>query len=71
VPDYRVKSKFGKEFLIEAEPLGSDLWRKDSGANQVMDWLDRRSFNVDIGIATNGFEWILLYYDNSSKEIKN
>ncbi|ADT85187.1 Eco57I restriction-modification methylase domain-containing protein [Thermococcus barophilus] len=69
-PDYRVKSIFGEEILIEAEPLGSNLYKKGSGVNQVIEWLDRRSFNVDIGIATNGFEWILLYYDNTSKEIK-
>lgn len=68
-PDYGIKINEEK-IMIEAEPLASDLEQKGHGAKQVAEWLDRRSFGIDVGIATNGLEWILLKWDDVSKSIK-
>jgi len=63
IPDYRV-SVFNKEIFIDVEPLGSDF-----NKHQVKEWLIINSY-ADIGIATNGLEWILLHYDDTIKEIR-
>lgn len=49
--------------LVEAEPLNKDLNIKGSGVEQVESWLEKRSFEADYGIATNGFTWILIIYN--------
>lgn len=71
-PDYMSKTNNG--VLIEAEPLGKDLRKNEnSGLNQVYEWLDSIQTREEVGIATNGIQWILVYKDsknNTLSEIK-
>ena len=71
-PDYTIKPKNqGKPiFYVEAEPLNTDLYSKDRGISQVRDWLLSRASKTDYGIATNGFQWILLKFDTVSAQSK-
>ncbi|MFD1684275.1 Eco57I restriction-modification methylase domain-containing protein [Halobellus litoreus] len=49
--------------LIEAEPLNKKLEQQKHGTGQVKDWLGKRHFEADFGIATDGMRWILIRYD--------
>ena len=57
--------------LIEAEHLGSDLWAPKKGVNQVKGWIMAKSVDTDYGIATDGFQWILLKYDKTARRIED
>lgn len=75
-PDYTIRPKNQDKpvFYVEAEPLSTDLHRKGCGVSQVEEWLLSRASKTDYGIATNGFEWILLKFDTTSsrsREILN
>lgn len=59
-----------EKILVEAEPLNKDLNAKYCGIHQVGTWLEKRSFEADYGIATNGFQWILLKYDSEEYKLK-
>lgn len=60
-----------ERILIEAEPLNKDLFNvKGQGVEQVKSYLEKRSFRADLGIATNGFEWVLIKYDTKSYNFK-
>ncbi len=61
-PDYRIDIKGG--ILIEAEHFGKDLNESGSGLNQVYEWLDSIATTQEVGIATNGLIWYLLYKHN-------
>ncbi len=52
--------------LIEAEPVNKNLHSREHGAGQVKDWLGRREFESDFGIATDGLRWMLIRYDPDS-----
>lgn len=52
-----------EKILVEAEPLGKNLFRVGVGVKQVGGYLDIRSFNSEIGIATNGIKWVLVKYN--------
>lgn len=52
-----------KRLVIEAEPIGKGLDHSDHGLGQVREWLGRRRFRADYGIATDGIRWILVKYD--------
>lgn len=52
-----------ERLLFEAEPLGKRLHQQRHGVGQVQDWLERRQFAADFGIATDGLRWVLLKYD--------
>ena len=67
-PDYTIRPKNQDRpvFYVEAEPLSTDLHRKGCGISQVEEWLLSRASKTDYGIATNGFEWILLKFDTAS-----
>jgi len=67
-PDYtiRPKKKDKPIFYIEAEPFNIDLKSKDHGIFQVEEWLLSRASKTDLGIATNGLEWRLLKFDDTS-----
>lgn len=72
-PDYKIRPK-GKDkplLLVEAEPLSKDLFNnKKTGINQVSDWLLSKASGTEYGIATNGFEWVVIKFDASSNKGK-
>ncbi|MGC8981952.1 MAG: Eco57I restriction-modification methylase domain-containing protein [Minisyncoccia bacterium] len=68
-PDYEFIIN-DEKILFEAETIGSDLNKPKSGINQVQDWLNYKSINSNIGVATNGLEWVLLYFDEIDKKVK-
>ncbi len=55
--------------LIEAEPLNKDLQAKNTGIDQVRKWILSKKTQTDFGIATNGFQWIMLKFDNDTLQI--
>jgi len=55
---------------VEAKPLNTDLYGKGQGVSQIREWLISRASRTDYGIATNGFEWILLKFDAVSVQSK-
>ena len=52
-----------EKILVEAEPLGKNLFKVGVGVKQLAGYLDIRSFNSEIGIATNGLNWVLVKYN--------
>ena len=71
-PDYIIRPK-GQEnpiFYVEAEPFNSDLYSEGRGVSQVKNWLLSRASKTDYGIATDGFQWILLKFDTASAQSK-
>ncbi|AUG49534.1 hypothetical protein BVU17_18300 (plasmid) [Haloarcula taiwanensis] len=52
-----------ERLLIEAEPLNKPLDQEAHGIGQVKDWLEKRHFAADFGIATDGVRWVLIKYD--------
>jgi type I restriction-modification system DNA methylase subunit len=68
--DYILKVD-NERILVEAEPLNKQLFEvKEQGVEQVKSNLEKRSFKADLGIATNGFEWVLLKYDEINYNCK-
>lgn len=61
--DYKLKSKNGNVILVESEPINKNLNQTGCGVKQVSGYLEIRSFRADLGIATDGFKWILIKYD--------
>jgi len=72
-PDYTIRPKDQEKpiFYVEAEPFNTDLYSKNHGVSQVKDWLLSRASKTDYGIATDGFEWVLLKFDTTSAQSKN
>lgn len=58
-----VDSVESERLLVEAEPLNKKLDQERHGIGQVKDWLGKRQFDSDFGIATDGLRWVLLRYD--------
>ena len=52
-----------EKILVESEPLGKNLFKVGVGVKQLAGYLDIRSFNSEIGIATNGLNWVLVKYN--------
>lgn len=52
--------------LVEAEPLNKKLDQEKHGLGQVKDWLDRKKFDADFGMATDGMRWTLVKYDRDT-----
>jgi len=71
-PDYTIRPMNRNEpiFYVEAEPINKDLYADGSGLSQVRSWLLSRGSKTDYGIATDGFQWILLKFDTSSLKSK-
>jgi type I restriction-modification system DNA methylase subunit len=71
-PDYTIRPKNQDEpiFYVEAEPFNKDLHADGSGLWQVRNWLLSRASKTDYGIATDGFQWILLKFDTASTRSK-
>lgn len=71
-PDYTIRPKNLEDpiFYVEAEPFNTDLYSEGHGLWQVRAWLLSRASKTDYGIATDGFQWILLKFDTSSAQSK-
>ena len=74
-PDYiiRPKSRENPAFYIEAKPLNTDLYSTGNAISQINHLLISKAAVTTYGIATDGFEWILIKYDVPSakgKEIR-
>ncbi|MFQ6119490.1 MAG: Eco57I restriction-modification methylase domain-containing protein, partial [Methanosarcinales archaeon] len=67
-PDYRLVIEEDFEVLVEAEPLNEDLYKEKHGLAQVKEWLEHKKAKTDYGIATNGFEWILIKYNEDTNK---
>jgi len=67
--DYATRIE-SERILIESEPLNKNLEQKTAGLGQVKEWLITAPFEANYGIATNGFRWILLRYDEDSYNIE-
>jgi type I restriction-modification system DNA methylase subunit len=71
-PDYTIRPKNLDEpiFYVEAEPFNTNLYSEGHGLWQVRNWLLSRASKTDYGIATDGFQWILLKFDTASAQSK-
>lgn len=68
--DYNLEVR-GDRILVEAEPLNKQLFnKKGQGVEQLKSYLERKSFRSNLGIATNGFEWVLIKYDTKTYTLK-
>lgn len=71
-PDYIIRPKKQEKpiFYVEAESFNTDLYSDGQGLSQVRNWLLSRASKTDYGIATDGFQWILLKFDAASAQSK-
>ena len=71
-PDYIIRPKKQEKpiFYVEAESFNTDLYSDGRGLSQVRNWLLSRASKTDYGIATDGFQWILLKFDAASAQSK-
>jgi hypothetical protein len=71
-PDYTIRPKNQEKpiFYVEAEPFNTDLYSGGRGVSQVKDWLLSRASKTSYGIATDGFQWIILKFDDASAQSK-
>lgn len=58
-----------QKILVESEPLNKNLNLKGSGFSQVESYLRYGGFHSDIGLATNGFLWMLGKYDKNLQKL--
>lgn len=56
----------GVRILVEAEPLNTNLDQNKKGKMQLIKYLEKKRSRSNLGIATNGTEWILLKFDNKN-----
>jgi len=56
--------------LVEAESLNKDLNQKNCGIDQVRIWISLKKTKTDFGVATNGFLWVMVKFDNNTLQIK-
>jgi type I restriction-modification system DNA methylase subunit len=71
-PDYKIKPKNQDNplFYVEAEPFNMDLYSRGHGASQVNDWLLSKASKTLYGIATDGFIWVLLKFEEASSKAR-
>jgi len=67
--DYTLKTE-GEDVLIEAEPLNKDLYAKKCGVEQVREWILSKKTKTNFGIATDGFIWIMLKFDENTLKMR-
>ena len=69
-PDYKIKpvNQDKPMFFVEAEPFNTVLDSRGHGISQVNDWLLSRASKTSYGIATNGFEWVVLKFEEASSK---
>ena len=58
-----------QRILLEAEPLNRNLNLKGFGFKQVESYLRSGGFHSDVGLATDGFLWMLGKYDNNLQKL--
>jgi hypothetical protein len=68
-PDLKIELK-DLDILLESEPIDVDLNQKGHGIPQVMEWLGQISVSEDIGIASNGIRWVLIYRDRKKNTVR-
>ncbi len=56
--------------LIEAESLNKNLNQKNCGIDQVRIWISSKKTKTDFGVATNGFLWVMVKFDNNTLQMK-
>ena len=60
----------GEKVLVEAEPIGKDLYsNKHVGVGQLEGYLEKKSFKSQIGIASNGYTWVLCKYNDEKVKL--
>jgi type I restriction-modification system DNA methylase subunit len=71
-PDYKIKPKNQEKplFYVEAEPFNTDLKSRGHGISQVNDWLISKASKTLYGIATDGFVWVLLKFEEASSKAR-
>ena len=71
-PDYKLKPINQEKplFYVEAEPFNMDLFSRSHGASQVNDWLLSKASKTLYGIATDGFIWVLLKFEEASSKAR-
>ena len=69
-PDYTIRPRGRTEptLYVEAEPFHINLRSPNHGVSQVEFWISLKSADTDYGIATNGLDWILLKYNETTHE---
>ena len=70
-PDFVAESYSNKKryFLVEVEPINKDLDSKNSGTQQIREWLLSRAAGTDYGLATDGLTWIFVKFDLATNRI--
>jgi type I restriction-modification system DNA methylase subunit len=71
-PDYKIKPNNQDKplFYVEAEPFNTDLTSRGHGISQVNDWLLSRASKTPYGIATDGFKWVLVKFEEASSKAR-
>jgi|GEM_PF-755330 hypothetical protein len=71
-PDYKLKPINQEKplFYVEAEPFNTDLSSRGHGISQVNDWLLSKASKTLYGIATDGFTWVLLKFEEASSKAR-
>jgi hypothetical protein len=71
-PDYKIKPVTQDKplFYVEAEPFNTDLTSRGHGISQVNDWLLSRASKTPYGIATDGFTWVLVKFEEASSKAR-
>ena len=71
-PDYKLKPINQEKplFYVEAEPFNMDLFSRGHGTSQVNDWLLSKASKTLYGIATDGFIWVLLKFEEASSKAR-
>ena len=71
-PDYKIKPKNQDNplFFVEAEPFNTDLNTRGHGISQVNDWLLSKASKTLYGIATDGFLWVLVKFEEASSKAR-
>jgi type I restriction-modification system DNA methylase subunit len=70
--DYKIrpKNQDAPLFYVEAEPFNMNLNSVGHGISQVNDWLLSRASKTPYGIATDGFRWIILKFEEASSRAR-
>ena len=69
-PDIKIKED-DLEILIEGEALGTNLDKEGHGNKQVEEWIGQITVKENIGIASNGAEWSLIYRDLKNSKLRD
>lgn len=72
-PDYTIFPSQSDDIIlyVEAEAINSNLYSETKGRGQVFQWLLSKAAKTEYGIATDGFSWILVKFDEATNQIKD